>query len=199
MNSDAAKNQFDEMNNQSVDTRQKILQAASDLMTEKGIKKTSLKDIAKKAEISAGTLYYYYSAKEDIIYDIADNNLKQITDGLLNWIDRIDTETPREQILKTVFEKILAAETRGKLHLYLISDAEMANGALKQKFVERYADWRKTLAIGLNKVLNNGIEANDSLAYLILATIDGLMIQNMFHDGAIPIDGIVELIVKASP
>ena len=178
--------------------RQKILHVAGNLMIERGIKETSLKDIAKKTEISTGTLYYYYSAKEDIIYDIADNNLKEITDGLLDWIDHIDAETSREQILTTVFEKILGAETRGKLHLYLISDAVTANGALKQRFTERYADWRNTLALGLNKVLKNGATANDSLAYLILAVIDGLIIQNMFNNEDIPIDGIVKLIVNTS-
>jgi len=188
-----------ETKKQSVDMRQKILRVAGELMIEKGIKETSLKDIAKKAEMSAGTLYYYYSAKEDIIYDIADNNLKQITDGLLNWLDNIDAETSREHILKTVFEKILAAETRGKLHLYLLSDAETANGALKQKFTARYADWRKTLIFGLNKVLKNDTAGYDSLACLILATIDGLIIQNIFSDEYIPIDGIVKLIVNAYP
>ena len=188
-----------EPRSQSFDARQKILHAASELMTEKGIKETSLKDIAKRAEMSAGTLYYYYSAKEDIIYDIADYNLKQITDSLLDWIDHIDAETSREQILKTVVEKIIAAETRGKLHLYLISDAGTSNGALKQKFIERYEDWRKTLVFGISKVLHNDEETNTSLAYLILAAIDGLIIQNMFRDEPIPIDSIVKLIVKASP
>jgi AcrR family transcriptional regulator len=187
-----------ETKNQSIDMRQRIMHAASNLMMEKGIKETSLKDIARKAGISAGTLYYYYSAKEDIIYDIADINLKRITEGLLNWIDHVDAGTSREQILKTVFERILAAETRGKLHLYLISDAVTASGALKQKFTERYAEWRKTLALGLNKVLKSYAEADDSLAYLILATIDGLIIQQMFNDEAIPIDGIVKLIVNTS-
>jgi len=187
-----------EQNSLPIDMRNKIMRAAGELMAEKGIKETSLKDIAKKTKISAGTLYYYYSAKEDIIYDIADNNLKQITDGLLNWIDHTDAEKSREQILKTVFERILAAETRGKLHLYLISEAGTANLALKQKFTERYADWRKTLMFGLNKVLKNDATDNNSLAYLILAAIDGLIIQNMFSDESMPIDDIVRLIVTAS-
>jgi AcrR family transcriptional regulator len=187
-----------ETKKQTVDMRQRIMHAASSLMMDKGIKETSLKDIARKAGISAGTLYYHYSAKEDIIYDIADINLQQITEGLLNWIDHIDAGTSREQILKTVFEKILAAETRGKLHLYLISDAVTANGALKRKFTERYAEWRKTLVLGLNKVLKTYAEANDSLAYLILATIDGLIIQQMFSNEEIPIDSIVKLIVNSS-
>ena len=93
--------------------------------------------------------------------------------------------------------RILAAETRGRLHLYLISEAGTANSALKQKFTERYADWRKTLLFGLNKVLKNGAGTDDSPAYLILAAIDGLIIQSMFNGGPIPIDGVVKLITKS--
>lgn len=184
-----------DLTKQSVDARKKILRAASDLMTEKGIRETSLKDIAKKADMSAGTLYYYYSAKEDIIYDIADNNLNEITDGLLNWIDSVDAETSREQILKTVIDKILAAETRGKLHLYLISDAGTVNSALRQKFIERYANWRMILLYGLERVLKDNSGRNRSLACLILATLDGLIIQNIFADEPLPVDDIVKLIV----
>jgi hypothetical protein len=51
---------------------------------------------------------------------------------------------------------------------------------------------------GLSKVLKSDAKANDSLACLILATIDGLIIQKMFSDEAIPIDGIVKLIANAS-
>ena len=180
------------------DIRQKILRAASELMTQKGIKETSLKDIAKRSGISAGTLYYYYSAKEDIIYEIADNNLNNIANELLDWIGVVDGSTTHEQILKTVFDKILAAKTRGKLHLYLISDAGTANGELRRKFTERYADWRKTLIFGLEKVLKNSAETDGSLACLILAALDGLIIQSMFcKDEILPVDGVVKLIIRS--
>lgn len=178
-----------------VDMKLHIRTVASELMTEKGIKETSLKDIAKKAGISQGTLYYYYSAKEDIIYDIADYNLTQITDGLLAWIDADNTDVSPEQILKEVFEKILGAETRGKLHLYLLSDAVISNNALTEKFKERYNDWRKMLEYGLNKVLSKD-ENKDSLSCLILATLDGLIIQNIFCSESIPVEEIVKLIMK---
>ena len=183
----------------SADIRKKILQAAGELMTQKGIKETSLKDISKHSGISAGTLYYYYSAKEDIICDIADNNLNKITDGLLDWIDTVDENMSHEQILKTVFERILAATTRGKLHLYLIGDAETsANGELKRRITDRYAQWRKTLIFGFEKVLKDGASADGSLACLIIAAIDGLIIQNMFcGDEPLPIDGVVKLIINS--
>nr|WP_312577739.1 TetR/AcrR family transcriptional regulator [Sedimentibacter sp.] len=181
---------------QLIDMRLRILNVASSLMIEKGVKETSLKDIAKEAGMSKGTLYYYYSAKEDIIYDIADQNLKQITEGLLAWIDDANTDVPPVQILKEVFEKILGAETRGKLHLYLLSDADTTNSAITERFRERYADWRKTLEYGLNKVLPKKKENNEVLSFLILAVLDGLIIQKMFGTDNIPVEKIIKLIMS---
>ena len=53
--------------------KKKILDATYDLIIENGIMETTLKDIALKVGISKGTLYYYYSAKEDLIFDVAED------------------------------------------------------------------------------------------------------------------------------
>lgn len=181
-----------------LDMRIHILSVASKLMTEKGVKETSLKDIAKEAGISKGTLYYYYSAKEDIIYDITDRHMTLIANGLLAWIDDVDPNLAPEQILKEVFEKILGAETRGKLHLYLLSDAKTTNSSLAKKFQERYSQWRRELEYGLNKVLTKQEAKNKVLSYLILAVLDGLIIQKMFGVYELPIDDIVKIILSKS-
>ena len=63
--------------------KEKILLASIDLMRKNGIKNTSLADIAREVNISKGTLYYHYSSKDDIIFDIADNHLNIISKALL--------------------------------------------------------------------------------------------------------------------
>jgi len=181
-----------------VDMRLHILTVASRLISELGIKETSLKKISQEADISKGTLYYYYSAKEDIIYDIADRNLEQITDELIAWVNNVDANVLAETILKTLFEKILEAETRGKLHLYLLNDAITANSSLAEKFEKRYNDWRKTLIFGLNKVLPNKNRDNIALSYLIIALLDGLVIQKMCGTKDIPVDEIIDIIINAN-
>lgn len=186
-----------EATEQPIDMRRHILTVAGGLMIEKGVKETSLKDIAQEAGISKGTLYYYYSAKEDIIYDIANHNLKQITDGLFAWIEDANTEVPPGEVLKTVFEQILGAETRGKLHLYLLSDAGTANTLLKEKFKEQYKEWRNTLQCGLDKILPSQNQKNEMLSYLVLAALDGLIIQRLFGTEEIPVEEIVKLLVSA--
>ncbi len=179
-----------------VDMRLHILTVASNLISELGIKETSLKKISQEAGISKGTLYYYYSAKEDIIYDIADRNLKQITDELISWVDDVDANVLAETILKTLFENILEAETRAKLHIYLLNDAITANSSLAEKFEKRYNDWRETLIFGIDKVLPKKNGDNVALSYLILALLDGLIIQRMFGTKDIPLDEIIEIILN---
>lgn len=179
-----------------MDTRLNILDAASKLITQKGVKETSLADISKEVGISKGTLYYYYSTKNDLIYDIADIHIRKITEELLSWIDNIESNTAPEKILKVVFEKILTAETRGKLHLYLVSDAVTSNTLLKQRFREKYKEWRVTLENGLRKVLKNKTADCEILSHIMLATLDGLIMQWMLGVEEIPIDGIANFIPK---
>lgn len=180
------------------DMRLRILRAATSLMTEKGIKETTLRDIAQKAGISKGTLYYYYSAKEDIIYDIANKNLKQITDGLMTLLNDVKADVSAEKIIKSLFEKILDAQTRGKLHLYLLNNISKTNNDLAKKFEKCYEDWRKTLEIGLDKVMPKSKGDNVALSYLILATIDGLILQKMCGAKNIPLDEIVNILINTN-
>lgn len=180
-----------------INMKSHILTVASNLISELGIKETSLKRISEEAGISKGTLYYHYSAKEDIIYDIAEKNLKKITDELITWVNDADSNILAETILKALFENIIEAETRAKLHLYLINDAITDNKSLAKKFENRYNDWRETLIFGLDKVLPKKNGENIALSYLILALLDGLIIQRMFGTKDIPLDEIINLIINA--
>ena len=178
----------------SISMRQHILDIARRLMIEKGIKETSLKDIAKAAKISTGTLYYHYSAKEDIIYDIAKNNMRQITDELLDLIENSKGENVPEDILQYVLDQVLNAETRGKLHFYLINHAATSEGLIADKFKEQYAQWRLTFEFGLNKIFPQG--NNAVLAYMFLAMLDGLVIQKLFGAENIPTEEILSILLK---
>ncbi|GHH99846.1 TetR family transcriptional regulator [Neobacillus kokaensis] len=52
-----------------------ILHAAIDVISEKGLDKTSISDIVKKAGVAQGTFYLYFSSKNALIPAIADNLL----------------------------------------------------------------------------------------------------------------------------
>jgi len=178
-----------------MEMKEKILVAASELIVENGIVETTLKDIAQKVGISKGTLYYYYSAKEELIFDVADSHLKVITEELLCWIKEIDFSLPPKKIIYEAINKIVSAETRGKLNLYLISKAITNSESLKQKLIIKYKKWRETIKEVLDSLYQD--QNNDGMSYLILAVIDGLIIQKLIGVESIPIKNISETIAHA--
>lgn len=61
------------MVSRSDDKYEKLLVAAIDVISEKGLDQTSISDIVKKAGVAQGTFYLYFSSKKALIPAIADN------------------------------------------------------------------------------------------------------------------------------
>ncbi|KAB2489446.1 TetR family transcriptional regulator [Priestia endophytica] len=60
------------MQKKSDDKYKRILQASIEVISEKGLHKASISEIAKKAGIAQGTFYLYFKSKHDLIPAIAD-------------------------------------------------------------------------------------------------------------------------------
>lgn len=85
----------------SMETRQKILDAAASIFAKKGYSLTRLSDIAERAGIHLTGLYYYYDSKDALVSDIltfvptrASTSLKEALDGLppdSSYRQRIET------------------------------------------------------------------------------------------------------------
>ena len=56
-------------------TKLKIIDAAREIMNNKGVLKTSVNDIVRQAGVAKGTFYLYFEAKEDIINAIIEANI----------------------------------------------------------------------------------------------------------------------------
>ena len=76
-----------------------ILTAARNLLFKKGIQATSINQIARKAELGVGTIYFYYQSKEEIFYWLQEEGL----DILFKTIDAIGCEDlqPDEKLRRT--------------------------------------------------------------------------------------------------
>lgn len=173
----------------SKDNRQAIIDVATQLMTEKGIENTSLADIAREADISKGTLYYYYSSRSDLIFDIAEQHIDNLTAYLTAWFDQSAQQYAPQELLKNIFEALLRAELRGKLHLYLVQQAVVDDATLKERFKAKYASWRQMLEERLSLVMGEQSSLS-ALASIIIAVIDGLLIQSILGVEEIDLDEI---------
>ncbi|MGP7819523.1 TetR family transcriptional regulator [Niallia sp. 01092] len=64
------------------DKYNKILQSAIEVISEKGLDKTSISDIVKKAGVAQGTFYLYFRSKNALIPAIAENLLTLTLDRI---------------------------------------------------------------------------------------------------------------------
>jgi TetR/AcrR family transcriptional regulator len=81
----------------SADRRQKVLEAAIDEFASKGYNATNINDVAKKSNISIGSMYSYFASKEDLFLSIINNAyillekiVKDVTENSRDIFDYIE-------------------------------------------------------------------------------------------------------------
>jgi AcrR family transcriptional regulator len=176
--------------------REKIIQGASKLMIERGIANTSLADIADEVGISKGTLYYYYPSKGELIFDISERHIKHITSKIFSWIEESGKGLQPEEVLRLVFRTIVTSQTRGHIHVYLIQEALTDSPFLKRRFIQEYQTWANLIEDGLKKILAAGQDYK-LLAGVILAALDGLLLQHLLGVRHVPLDDISRYLLNA--
>jgi len=158
--------------------RQQIIEAATQVFAQKGIENTSLADVADAAGISKGSLYYYYASKNDLIFDITETHINQISNNLFDIIENSRDTADWKDILNILFERIMAAETRGRLHLYLVQQALNGNAELAERFRKKYREWNAAIREGFSEIDPAGSDYT-VLSTLIITALDGCLIQSM--------------------
>jgi AcrR family transcriptional regulator len=176
--------------------KEDILVVASELMMRKGVKETSLKDIANAVGISKGTLYYHFSSKDDMIFEIADKHLTRVTDDLEKWVQNIDNNTSFEEILSIVIERVTNLETRGKLHIYLMGEAIMNNDPLRERFKLKYNEWFQLVERTLKSRLQEKKIDVKVLSFLVVAILDGYSMQKLVGVEGVPFEGTAKMIAS---
>ncbi len=137
-------------------TKENILKAAVDLITEKGFKNASMREMAKNAGVSNPTIYNYFPTKEKLLYAYLEQ--KHIESAkVLEEIADFHTFTLREQLQTLV-------ETELELYLedreFVIQISEMAFHSSTVKLESVYETKEKFIAI-VTEMLDIAIEAEE--------------------------------------
>lgn len=177
-------------NNDHLNNRQKIIDVATALVMEQGVKGTSLADIASAAGISKGTLFYHFAAKDDLIYELTEQHFDRVTRASIKRVDQMRSASLQE-ILQESLLSILQAEDRGKLNLYLLQEAVIENPALKKRFASKYQEFQTLMMEYLDLVAPHlDPDRVKVFARIFVAILDGLIIQWLLEPEAIDVKAI---------
>jgi AcrR family transcriptional regulator len=167
-----------------------ILESVEKLIAVKGVKDISIHDIAKASGLSQGTIYYHYSVKDDIIFDVIARHVDEMKDEFDDWFYRHQEGISPDRFLEVILSKGVKLYDRAKMHLFLINECLSGNEIIRQRFVEKWDEWRDTLSNGVRKVFPNDEDPN-ATAYLLMLIIDGLVVQEGIQGNGLPIERLI--------
>jgi len=116
-----------------------ILQAAEEVLTEKGYHEMSMDEIAARVGISKGTVYLHFASKEDLVFALFERDMQKFQELVEARIDPASTARGRmETILHLMFEGLLSKRIR---LLYIIYNSS----ELRKIFIEKKGCMREMM------------------------------------------------------
>lgn len=104
----------------SLNTEEKILEAARDVFVSRGFDGARMQDIADKAQINKALLHYYFRSKERLFKDVFKRTLDQIGPVIFDFVNE---QIPLEvKIWKFVDNYIEIIRKNPKLPLFLLNE-----------------------------------------------------------------------------
>lgn len=158
-----------------IETKKRILDASMDVFSRKGYTASNIREIAKIAKISIGTVYLYFKNKEELYQNLIENKKQELTDRIiaLTFEGR-----PASQSLNDFIKIHLEYAVKHKEFILLhIREHGFSFGIEKKR-----AFFNQQISI-IEKIIKNGINSGEFMASnpadtarIIMGTIRGIIL-----------------------
>lgn len=152
------------------ETRERILAAASQLISERGVAETSIDDVLAQAAVSKGQLYHYFEDRAALLRAVvlhnADNVLSFVGGPLDSW-----------RAIRSLFDEMVALQversTRGGCPIgALVGQLAESDEQARIALAESFARWEARLRDGLRSMqLHGKLDAAADPGALATATL----------------------------
>ena len=110
------------------DMRRRIMEAAFDLIADKGMDKVSVREIVQKVKVTKPVLYYYFKNKEDLCRQIFNCHLEDLNATLEKSINlKLSLEETIANIFKDHFELV---KKHPKIPMFALKAMSVPKGSL---------------------------------------------------------------------
>jgi AcrR family transcriptional regulator len=170
--------------------RERLVASAADLMHEQGIHDTSLAEIAERADVPLGNVYYYFKTKDDLVAAVVDERVGQIN-ALLARLDAKQTPKARLKGLVRNWADAAPMVARagcplGSLCTELAKSPDLADAS--SAFFEALSAWIEAQFRELGRK-----DAPDLALMLLSGVQGGALLSNSFHDERIMVRQVRQL------
>jgi len=122
-------------------TRERILQAAAELVAEKGAAGMSLDDVRARTGASRSQLYHYFEDRDDLVHAVIDVTADDVLDRQGELLDHLDSWAGIDRWFDTLVRDQIDRQARGGCPI----------GCLAGQLAETDPDARAAIAAGLER------------------------------------------------
>jgi len=177
----------------SSDTRSRILDVASRLFHEQGYSATGIATILREADVGSGSLYHFFSSKEQLLVGVLESYLERLQAVLIDPVEA-QTEDPIERVfaLMALYRGVLQATgctmgcPNGNLALELSDNHPGVRELIHANF-EGWTDKVEVWLVAAGKRLPRGLDRR-ALAGFVLTAMEGGMMQSRAAGSIEPFD-----------
>jgi AcrR family transcriptional regulator len=181
-------------------TRERIVAAASGLMYERGVARTTIEDIQEAAHVSASQLYHYFTDKSALVMAVIGHQTDRVLECQHKSLDRLDGMAALQEWRDLMLAVLQRHDCAGGCPLgSLASDLSETDPVARAQLANSFAQWEGLLRTGLAAMRERGElreEADpDDLALAMLAAAQGGMLLSQVQRETKPFQAAVDTVI----
>ncbi|HEV7850985.1 MAG TPA: TetR/AcrR family transcriptional regulator [Mycobacterium sp.] len=182
-------------------TRERIVAAAAELMSRRGVARTTIEDIQEAAAVSTSQMYHYFADKGELVAAVIDFQTDRVLAVQHLGLDRLECLADLRRwrdIMVDIMRRLgfVGGCPIGSLANELAETDPLARAQVARSFVQ----WENMIRDGLKAIaargeLPDGTEV-DNLALATLAAIQGGLLLSQVRRDTAPLEAAVDTMIE---
>jgi TetR/AcrR family transcriptional repressor of nem operon len=181
-------------------TRERIVAAAAELMSQRGVARTTIEDVQEAATVSTSQLYHYFTDKSDLVAAVIDFQTDQILAVQRLGLDRLESLDDLRRWRDIMVDLVRDLGCVGGCPIgSLASDLAEIDPLARAQLARSFAQWENLIHDGLTVIAVRGELPHhtdiDRLALAMLAAIQGGLLLSQVRRSTAPLEAAVDTMI----
>ncbi|MGB8389791.1 TetR/AcrR family transcriptional regulator [Mycobacterium sp.] len=182
-------------------TRDRIVAAASELMLERGVARTTIEDIQQTAAISTSQMYHYFADKNDLVAAVIDFQTDRVLGVQHLGLDRIDSIADLYRWRDIMVDLVRGLGCAGGCPIgSMANELSESDPVARARLARSFALWENMIYDSLVAIAARGELAEgtdiDRVALAMLAGIQGGLLLSQVRRDTAPLEAAVDTMIE---
>jgi AcrR family transcriptional regulator len=165
------------------DNRERLIDAGYSLLSEKGIDATTVKEIARKADVSPGLFHYYFASKDELLLAVIYEAGARFHQQLMQELRKLSSERTFADVAMLAVATVSREHTAWYRLRYELYALGLRNPDFLSAIGEMLAKGREGIAQTIQEQMGLEETRAQAIAAVFHACTDGLALQQLAQPG----------------